>query len=67
MSRSHFGGEYLAHEYLALRAGLDELHPTFGVGLKYSASSYTVLIDFAYLFDKVDEGDDLLASFDIYF
>jgi hypothetical protein len=67
MSRTHFGGEYRAHELFALRAGLDDLHPTFGVGLTYKAKGYSVMIDFAYLLDKVGEGDDLLASFDIYF
>jgi len=67
MVTSHFGGEYTYRRTLALRAGLDDLHPTFGLGLFKRFGGFAAWIDFSYLTDKVDEGDDFLVSFDLVF
>ena len=67
MITGHFGGEYTYKRALSLRAGLDDFHPTFGLGLFKRFSGFAAWIDFSYLTDKVDEGDDFLVSFDIVF
>jgi len=67
MSKSHFGGEYNIGRTLALRAGLDNLHPTFGIGFLKRFQNFAMWVDISYLTDKVGEGDDILASFDIMF
>jgi hypothetical protein len=65
--KSHFGGEYTINRTLALRAGLDNLHPTFGAGFFKLVDKVGMRIDVSYLFDKVGEGDDVLFSFDVLF
>jgi len=67
MLKTHFGGEYTINRTLSLRAGLDDLHPTFGVGIFKRLNQVGVWLDVSYLFDKVNEGDDVLVSFDIMF
>jgi hypothetical protein len=67
MAKTHFGGEYTYNRVLSLRAGLDDLHPTFGVGLFKKFNSFALWVDFSYLTDKVDEGDDVLVSFNLAF
>ncbi len=67
MFKSNIGGEYNLNRALALRTGLDDFHPTFGIGLSKLFTDFTVMFDFSYLFDKTGEGDDFLASFDIVF
>lgn len=65
--KTHFGGEYTIERTLALRAGLDNLHPTFGAGFFKVVNRVGMKIDVSYLFDKVGEGDDVLISFDVMF
>lgn len=65
--RSNFGGEINLNRMIALRAGLDDAHPTFGFGLFKVMSGFGMKIDMSYLLDKVGEGDDLLISFDLIF
>lgn len=67
MVKTHFGAEYVYDKLLSLRAGLDDLHPTFGTGLLKKFDKFALQIDLAYLLDKVGEGDDVLMSFDIVF
>jgi hypothetical protein len=67
MVKSHFGAEYMYRRILSLRAGLDDLHPTAGLGLFKKFNGFAAWIDFSYLTDKVDEGDDFLVSFDLVF
>ena len=64
---THFGGEYRLYKELALRAGLDDLHPTFGAGLYKRMGDLAIGVDISYLTDKVDEGDDFIISFDFVF
>ena len=65
--KTHFGGEYVAYRDLCLRAGLDDWHPTLGAGLMKKFDKLAIVFDFAYLLDKVGEGNDLLASFELRF
>ncbi len=65
--KTHLGGEYIYKRLLSLRAGLDDLHPTFGLGFFKKFSGFGARVDFSYLTDKVDEGDDVLISFDVVF
>jgi hypothetical protein len=65
--KTHFGGEYTINRTLALRAGLDNLHPTFGAGFFRVVDRVGMRIDVSYLLDKVGEGDDVLFSFDVMF
>ncbi|MCK5127082.1 MAG: hypothetical protein KAR42_12585 [candidate division Zixibacteria bacterium] len=65
--KTHLGGEYSLNKALALRAGLDDSHPTFGAGLFKLMGDFAMKIDIAYLMDKAGEGDDVLISFDIVF
>lgn len=67
MIKSHFGVEYTPHRLLALRAGLDDMHPTMGIGLFKRFDKIGLWIDLAYLTDKVGEGDDLLISLEMVF
>lgn len=67
MTRLHIGGEYKYGKSLALRAGLDDSSPTAGIGLFKRFDNFALWIDFAYLSDRVGEGDDLLASFELMF
>jgi hypothetical protein len=67
MVTTHFGGEYIYNRILSVRAGLDDLHPTFGVGVFKKMGGFAAWIDFSYMTDKVGEGDDVLVSFDIVF
>jgi len=67
MVKTHFGGEYTYDRTLSFRAGLDEWHPTFGIGVFKKFTGFGVWIDFSYLTDKVDEGDDVLVSVDVAF
>jgi len=64
---THFGGEYKLYRELALRAGLDDFHPTFGVGLYKRMGDIAIGVDMSYLTDKVDEGDDFIISVDMVF
>jgi hypothetical protein len=64
---THIGGEYTIARLLSLRAGLDDLHPTFGIGLFRKLDRFGVWIDLSYLTDKVGEGNDFMASFDLVF
>ena len=64
---THLGGEYIYNKMLALRAGLFDLHPTFGIGIFKKFNGFGVQVDCSYLTDKVDEGDDVLVSFDVIF
>jgi hypothetical protein len=65
--KTHFGAEYQLYQELVLRAGLDDIRPTFGVGLYKKFDKFGVLVDLGYLMDKVDEGNDVLMSFDLLF
>lgn len=65
--RTSLGGEINVNRAIALRAGLDDAHPTFGFGLLKVMSSFAMKVDASYLLDKVGEGDDLLISFDLIF
>lgn len=65
--KTHFGGEYLIHRNLSLRAGLNDLNPTAGIGILQRTADFAVRIDIAYLGSKVEEGDDILISFDLIF
>jgi hypothetical protein len=67
MIKSHFGGEYTYKRALSLRAGLDDLHPTVGLGVFKKFDAFALWVDFSYLTDKADEGDDVLVSFDLSF
>lgn len=67
MIKTHFGGEYTFRRTLSVRAGLDDLHPTFGAGVFKRLGKVGVWMDFSYLLDKVGEGDDVLVSFDLMF
>ncbi len=61
------GAEYTPYRELAFRTGLDDMHPTFGVGLFKKFERFALWLDISYLFDKVGEGNDLVASFDLMF
>ena len=65
--KTHFGGEYTHRRLLSLRAGLDDMHPTFGAGILKRFEGFALKIDLSYMTDKVDEGDDVLISFDVIF
>lgn len=65
--KTHFGAEYQLYQELTLRAGLDDAHPTFGVGLYKKVDKFGVFIDLGYLMDKTGEGDDILMSLDLMF
>lgn len=65
--RTHVGGEYLFYKMMALRAGLDDSRPTFGLGLTKELKRFVATIDISYLTDKVGEGDDFMVSFDFVF
>jgi len=65
--KTHFGAEYTINRTLALRAGLDDLHPTFGAGFFKLVNKVGMRVDVSYLMDKVGEGDDVLFSFDVMF
>lgn len=65
--KTHVGGEYTYSRLLSLRAGLDQGHPTFGIGVFKKLPAFALWVDFSYLMDKVGEGDDLLISFDAAF
>lgn len=65
--KTHIGGEYTYRRTLSIRAGLDNWHPTFGIGVFKKLSGFAAWVDFAYLTDKVEEGDDLLVSFEMVF
>ena len=67
IARTHFGGEYGINRTLMLRAGLDDMHPTFGAGIFKIMNGFAMKIDVSYLLDKVGEGDDVLFSFDVFF
>jgi hypothetical protein len=67
MFKTHFGAEYSFNRALAFRAGLDDLHPTVGIGLFKKFESFAIWFDFSYLTDRTGEGDDVLASFDMVF
>jgi hypothetical protein len=67
VAKTHFGAEYTIARTLALRAGLDDLHPTFGAGFFKVLDKVGLRVDMAYLLDKVGEGDDVLFSFDLAF
>jgi hypothetical protein len=67
MVKTHLGGEYIYKRTLSMRAGLDNWHPTFGVGVFKRFSGFAVWIDLSYLTDKVGEGDDILVSFEVVF
>lgn len=67
IAKTHFGGEYTINRSLSLRAGLDNLHPTFGAGFFRLVNRVGMRIDVSYLLDKVGEGDDVLFSFDLMF
>lgn len=67
LTKTHFGAEYTINRTLALRAGLDNLHPTFGAGFFRLVNKVGMRVDVSYLLDKVDEGDDVLFSFDLMF
>ncbi len=65
--KTHFGAEYTINGTLALRTGLDDLHPTFGAGFFSRVDKVGMRVDVSYLLDKVGEGDDVLFSFDLMF
>jgi len=65
--KTHLGGEYTFKKTLSLRAGLDDLHPTFGAGFFKKLDRFGLWIDVAYLTDNVGEGDDVMFSFDLVF
>ncbi|MEZ5358338.1 MAG: UPF0164 family protein [Candidatus Zixiibacteriota bacterium] len=65
--RTNLGGEYSINRALSLRAGLDDAHPTFGLGLFKIMRAFAMKVDVSYLLDKVGEGDDVLVSFDLVF
>ena len=67
MVKTHVGGEYTYARLLSLRAGLDQGHPTFGIGIFKKLPAFALWVDFSYLMNKVGEGDDLLISFDAAF
>lgn len=67
LAKTHFGAEYTYDKLLSLRAGLDDLHPTFGAGFLKKFDKFALQIDAAYLLDKVGEGDDVLMSLDVIF
>jgi hypothetical protein len=56
--RLHAGAEYAAHEVLKLRAGLDDLHPTFGGSVSKSYKLYTLSIEYAFATAKAGERAD---------
>lgn len=65
--KTHLGGEYTYRRMYSIRAGLDDMHPTFGAGLLKRFDGFAIKVDLSYLADKVDEGDDFLISFDVIF
>lgn len=67
MFKTHIGGEYNVNPDLALRSGLDDWHPTFGIGLNKQLSDFNIAVDISYMFEKVGEGNDFLVSFDVIF
>ena len=61
--RFHGGGEYTLAQLLALRVGINDKRLTAGVGL----SAKQLQVDYAYVADKLEEGDSSLISLTLRF
>jgi hypothetical protein len=62
-----FGAEYRANKNLLLRAGLDDGVITAGLGFRYVMSKLALSVDYAFVDDRVGEGDNHIFTFDINF
>lgn len=62
-----FGGEYNYESRYFVRAGLNDARLTAGVGLRFNIEKLACSIDYAFLGDRVDEGEDHLITLDIRF
>jgi hypothetical protein len=66
--RVHFGGEYLFNDMLFLRTGMDNINPTFGIGLAYGfISNIQTQIDYSALIGLVGEGYTHVFSWEFKF
>ncbi|MBN4076227.1 hypothetical protein JYT16_00765 [Gemmatimonas aurantiaca] len=60
-----FGLEYDLATQLALRVGANRGKPTAGVGFVFALGSRSLVLDYAFLSDRVDEGMEHLFSLEI--
>lgn len=66
-ARGHFGAEYQVAKQLQLRAGLNRTAPTAGAGFLFELGKRRLMIDYAFQFDRVDEGSEHVFTLDFTF
>jgi hypothetical protein len=63
----HGGAEYRLHDMFVVRAGLDDLHPTFGFGVEKAFASSDKGEDDPLVLSEQDESKDVRLSIDYVF
>lgn len=64
----HFGGEYNVKNLLYLRMGMDNIYPTFGIGLSYGfLANMNTNLDYSLTFGTVGEGATHVFSWEFKF
>jgi hypothetical protein len=62
-----FGGEYNINNRMYLRSGMNDGAIATGVGFNIDLKKWLLNVDYSYLFDRVDEGNDHIIGFQFRF
>jgi hypothetical protein len=66
-ARLYFGAEYVVAAAFVVRAGLDDMNPTLGGGIRHKLESFDLTFDYGYSSSRAEENADHIISIGLVF